>query len=199
MTRTERKKMQTEEAILRAAGELFTERGFLQTTMEEIAAKADVSKGTLYNYFSDKDAVLSAYYQGIIADKAQPMLHMLLQLSTVEERLNCMLDAILDVVFENRILASSYMMIRLHANRRADAGAISSGSTGRIISALFQDAQNKGELCPDYPPDLLVQAFQYLCRGYLLSNLEKMDLPQLKEEKSKMISLFLHGAKKERR
>lgn len=32
----------------------FSERGFRKTTLEDIARRADVSKGTLYNYFRDK-------------------------------------------------------------------------------------------------------------------------------------------------
>ena len=54
----ERKKQQTRDAIVRAAGTLFARNGFHTTTMEQIAAAADVSAGTLYNYFGTKQAVL---------------------------------------------------------------------------------------------------------------------------------------------
>lgn len=41
--------------ILRVAANLFAERGFHRTDMEEIAKRAGVAKGSLYNYFHSKD------------------------------------------------------------------------------------------------------------------------------------------------
>jgi TetR/AcrR family fatty acid metabolism transcriptional regulator len=46
--------------ILDAAARLFAERGFHRTTTRDIAEAADVSEGTLYNYFESKDALLLA-------------------------------------------------------------------------------------------------------------------------------------------
>ena len=41
--------------ILRAATDLFSEKGYHEVTMEEIAEEMGVSKGTIYNYFSSKE------------------------------------------------------------------------------------------------------------------------------------------------
>jgi AcrR family transcriptional regulator len=57
----EQKKQQTRDAIVAQAGRLFGTRGFSATTMEEIAAAAGVSAGTLYNYFGTKNTVLLAH------------------------------------------------------------------------------------------------------------------------------------------
>ena len=54
----ERKKQQTEERIYRTALRLFQQRGYATTTVEEIAQAAEVAKGTFFNYFPTKDAVL---------------------------------------------------------------------------------------------------------------------------------------------
>jgi TetR/AcrR family transcriptional regulator len=43
------------ERILRTATQLFAERGFNRTEMEEIAKRSGVAKGSLYNYFRSKD------------------------------------------------------------------------------------------------------------------------------------------------
>ncbi|WP_170149560.1 TetR/AcrR family transcriptional regulator [Rhodoplanes roseus] len=50
-----------------AAVELFLEVGFAETRMEEIAARADVAKGTLYRYFPTKAAMLEAVLTQVIA------------------------------------------------------------------------------------------------------------------------------------
>lgn len=46
--------------ILAAAIAVFAEQGFQQTTIKQIAAKAEVADGTIYNYFTNKDDILTA-------------------------------------------------------------------------------------------------------------------------------------------
>ncbi len=53
--------------LLKAALDLFVEKGFASTRLEDVAARAGVSKGTLYLYFENKDALFKAVIQeGII-------------------------------------------------------------------------------------------------------------------------------------
>lgn len=48
------------EEILAAATEVFATAGFARTKLEDVARRADVSKGTLYRYFDSKDALFRA-------------------------------------------------------------------------------------------------------------------------------------------
>lgn len=51
------------DAILEAALELFSERGFYGTAVPLLAEKAKVAAGTIYRYFENKEAIVNALYQ----------------------------------------------------------------------------------------------------------------------------------------
>ena len=75
-----RRKEARPQELLAAALELFVEKGFAATRIEEVAVRAGVSKGTLYLYFSSKEellkAVISHYLSARIAEgAAQAALH----------------------------------------------------------------------------------------------------------------------------
>jgi AcrR family transcriptional regulator len=62
--RRERKKREVRRRIYEAAFALFLEKGFDATTVDEIAERADVGKGTVFNYFPRKTSFLAALAGG---------------------------------------------------------------------------------------------------------------------------------------
>ncbi len=65
----EAKKREVRRTIVTAALALFEERGFEGTTMEEIAAAANVSRPTVFNYFSQKEAILPIAWNQLALDQ----------------------------------------------------------------------------------------------------------------------------------
>ena len=63
----ERKKRQTRMALARAALRLFEERGYDATTIDDIAAAANVSRRTFFRYFKSKDEVFIVDPEGKLA------------------------------------------------------------------------------------------------------------------------------------
>ena len=53
----------TVEAILEATAQLLTEIGFAETTTNKVAERAGVSVGSLYQYFTDKEAILATLFE----------------------------------------------------------------------------------------------------------------------------------------
>ncbi len=50
-------------AILEAAEEVFAEHGLFNSSMNDIAARAGVAVGTVYNHYTDKDALIEALFE----------------------------------------------------------------------------------------------------------------------------------------
>ncbi len=70
----EEKKDWTRKAILTAAKKVFLEKGYGNTTIEKIAAKARVSKGAIYLYFSSKDDLYMSLLVPIMQDLGRLLL-----------------------------------------------------------------------------------------------------------------------------
>eukprot|EP01034_Spumella_vulgaris_P032775 gene32775-40456_t len=64
--RWERRKDARPQELLEAALELFVERGFAATRLEDVARRAGVSKGTLYLYFENKEELFKAVVRATI-------------------------------------------------------------------------------------------------------------------------------------
>ncbi|NMO01699.1 TetR/AcrR family transcriptional regulator [Gordonia sp. TBRC 11910] len=60
-TRRERKRVHTRRRLYEAAIQLFEEKGYDPTSMDEIAELADTARATLYNYFPRKSAFLEEW------------------------------------------------------------------------------------------------------------------------------------------
>jgi AcrR family transcriptional regulator len=58
LTRTERRKEKTRRLLMDVALDLFLEKGIYWTKIEDITQRADVGKGTFYQYFETKEALL---------------------------------------------------------------------------------------------------------------------------------------------
>ncbi|WP_232626679.1 TetR family transcriptional regulator [Streptomyces alfalfae] len=63
----ERKKQRTRNALLRAALELFTTKGYEETTVDEIAEAVDVSQRTFFRYFANKQEAVFAVQEMVEA------------------------------------------------------------------------------------------------------------------------------------
>ena len=58
--RRSREKVARREAILTAAKAVFTEKGLLASTIDDVADRAEVAKGTIYLYFKAKEEIFAA-------------------------------------------------------------------------------------------------------------------------------------------
>ncbi len=62
-SRVERRKVRTRKALLDVSLELFYEKGIYWTKIEDITERADIGKGTFYQYFTTKEELLEVLLQ----------------------------------------------------------------------------------------------------------------------------------------
>lgn len=118
----ERKKQQTRQQILHAAAQLFAEKGLTAPTMEEIAGAAEVSVGTLYNYFGSKTAL----QLGLLEDETEAMVA---AGAAIVERPGDDPTAAVAGLFE------AYLEVMLHVDRRLLRDAMRVGLTEPDLTA----------------------------------------------------------------
>jgi len=86
--------------LVRAATEIFAERGYASTRVADIAERAGVGKGTVYEYFSSKEELLFAVFESINEEISARVKQALSEDGSPRERLLALLGLGADVVAE---------------------------------------------------------------------------------------------------
>ena len=92
----------TRRRIYEAAMDLFREKGFEQTTMRDIAAKAGVALGGAYYYFSSKEAIVLAFYQEMQEGSHEEILQALAGEKKLKDRLRRVMEKRFELLAPNR-------------------------------------------------------------------------------------------------
>lgn len=82
----------TRDLIIRAAADVYRERGVANSTVKAIAQRADVARGTVANHFPSPEALLEAVLDQAAAEVAFPDVHELSAAQTVAERVRKYVD-----------------------------------------------------------------------------------------------------------
>jgi AcrR family transcriptional regulator len=195
MNRRERKKEETRENIISCAVSFFKEKGFQETSMEEIAEKSDVSKGTLYNYFQDKESILVGYFQGVIADYGKQIKEKFIESKDIKLTLYRLLDLISGIFKNDNELAAIYFKYRMHSRLEYNLDSSKRSGIEKWVLEVMEKAQQNGQLRSDISPLVLTRTFQFLAMSFFISSIYKDEPFEVDVIKDQLIGLFLDGAK----
>lgn len=92
--RRDRKKNETRDALRTAAHQLFAEKGFSRTTIDDITAAADVSRRTFFRYYTSKEDLLRVE----VADLLPVMVAALRARPADEPPLSAILGAVISLI-----------------------------------------------------------------------------------------------------
>ncbi len=118
MSSEERRKKEKENrknSILKAARKLFFERGFKSVTVDLIAAKAEVSKGSIYLYFDSKEEIYTQILISANIERHKEIENFARQEGTASELLLKYARVYVDFFLENNELFRILMTFMLHA------------------------------------------------------------------------------------
>ncbi|TJZ66678.1 TetR/AcrR family transcriptional regulator [Chitiniphilus eburneus] len=189
--RRERKRQQTLDHLADTAWALFHEHGFDAVTMEAIAARADVAKGTLYKHFPVKEALLRHRFHRDLAAGLPALLRELALLPTAAARLHAFFRHNADWSIGHREFLAHYVRFRLGEVGAADG--ISHSGLDRLFAELIAAGQQHGEFRRGHDATVLARNLQFLHLCALLRWLHTPAL-DLRAEFAAMLDLFLHGA-----
>jgi AcrR family transcriptional regulator len=180
----------TRSKIVSAAWELFYERGYDDTTVDEIVERSGTSKGSFYHYFTGKDALLSSLstlfdekYQELL-EEMDPEMSAFDQLIYLNRELFFMIENAIPLELLSRLLSTQ--LITSSEKHLMDQNRY----YFRILRKICSDGQKSGELRSDITVSEMVRTYALqeralmydwcICGGnYSLSQYSAQLLPKL--------------------
>ena len=189
----ERNRQRIYQRIVSAATELFRTTGYDQTTMDAIAERAEVSRGTLFNYFPSKEVLLLPYAGELYKQSVQP--EILSYLETQPGTLQVLQFLFLRI--HEYILTLPHIDRALHLEffqpraRTPECGH----EIGFLetLTTILQDGQRRGEVRIDLPLEQMVRYVGVLYIALLYSLVEQRTSTRYAQEVETLLA-FLRTA-----
>ena len=154
-----------EQRILRAASEVFLERGYTATNMTLIAEKAGIGRPSLYYYYREKDKIFNELFGSFVKRVFPSVVEIIKRDEPIERRLDSFVDNYFSQLqSEPRIpmliLREAYRDPQFLVNNMFDANVISYINE---IREAFQDEVEKGTI-KNVPPYAII----FTCLGQIV-------------------------------
>lgn len=178
-SRRERERERHRSEILAAAMNLFSRKGFADTTMAEIAEQAEFAVGTLYRFFEDKEALYHALIVDTVREFAQAASAALETPGTEIEKLERYIEAKARLFVRHIPAARLYFaqatlaLLSPGLGLDRDVRAIYEGVLSRLESVVRSAVRKK--LLADVEPRMLVLGLEGVSNAFLPALLDRPD------------------------
>ncbi|CAN5178168.1 TetR/AcrR family transcriptional regulator [soil metagenome] len=137
------------EAILDVARDVFLEEGYANASMSTIAARLGGSKGTLYNYFKNKEQLFAAYVVRHCAWQRDAMFEISAEIDDIRAALTKVGRTYLSIVLSDFSMAN-FRVIVAEAQRTPEIGRAfyetGPKSGAQLLGKILQKAADTGQL-----------------------------------------------------
>jgi AcrR family transcriptional regulator len=195
-SRVKRKMEKTRQKIISVAVALFKSQGFTTTTMEQIAQRVDIAKGTLYNYFPAKEAILSSYINASFQQhNAERMLH-LQELPDTRSRMKFIFSQLMEGVETQSEIFEKYIEYRIQ-NIIAFHQDKTEGSGFNLLgSKIIELGQKSAEIRKDWPLFMLEDLFEFAFIEVAKQFYREPEKFNARMTIDRCVDLFMNGAGK---
>jgi TetR/AcrR family transcriptional regulator, cholesterol catabolism regulator len=191
-SRRERKKEETKDRIFNAAFALFKRQGVEATTIDEICDKADVAKGTFFNYFPHKEAVFGYLAEDWFAQAEAESETILARPGPVGPQLIAMFSE-LAAFYEEEPALARYVLQEWMQNQHGEDDEMCR-HWDDLALRLIRKLQANGELRTDETAERLAGVIQCVHQGTILEFVESPEPPfPLKSELRRRLTLAIEG------
>ena len=198
LSRREREKLRQRQEMLAAALELFSEKGYHNVSMHEIAEKAEFAVGTLYKFFRNKEDL----YKSLIAEQADRFHE---ALTRAIEEADDEIEKLRNYVKAKReVFAANISVIRLYFAETGGASFnIKAGLDKEIreryeqflrtLASVFESGIKRKRFRKIAEPYQLAVALDSLCNAFLLLWLEAPDDRPFPEDPDVILNILFKG------
>ena len=172
--RKEREKERRRQQIIIAAKRIFSAKGFNKATMEDIAEEAEISPGTIYIYFKNKDELYASLSIRILQHLNIRLEHVKNQNDVnVEQRIATLKDALYDIYnLDPLILINLFHLQSSESLKNLSFGLLSeikrlSQDSLKIMADIFSEGISNGVFIKTNP-NALADIFWALFSGVIL-------------------------------
>ncbi len=159
----ERQRQEREELILQASEEVLLAKGYQDTSMDEIAARVGIAKGTLYLHFSGKEDLVIALFERDMLAFLQVVEESETFDAPVKEKLETILRSMYKGVLGKRVQLLSSLAesidIRKQLLEKKDKLRDRWERIIAAITALLEEGKAAGEFDTHIPTSVMVSAF----------------------------------------
>lgn len=166
--RRERRRAETRERIFRAGMELFAERGFFSTTVEDITEAADVGKGTFFNYFPSKEHVLSVLHEIQLKKVGQAFAAAQAAKQSIHDVLRDLVMRVAEEPGRSQLLARGLLSTVLSSDAVREMMVDTLGRGRGMLTQILSMGQERGEIRKELVAGELARGFQQLVLGTIL-------------------------------
>lgn len=150
--RRERKAAETRERIFGAAIELFAQRGLHEVTVEQITDRADVGKGTFFNYFSSKEEVLAYFGASQVERLADAEARGEIR-GTPRDRIMQVTALLASNPALTQDLARALLVAYLHLGTDAEQHCPTVWAVAEVLAKIIREGQASGEFAAERSAD----------------------------------------------
>ncbi|GCE08895.1 TetR/AcrR family transcriptional regulator [Dictyobacter aurantiacus] len=157
----EKQRLEREELILQVAQDVVLEKGYRDTSMDEIAARVGIAKGTLYLHFARKEDLMLAFFER----EMQNILQAIEQLPVTEEMsARAKLESIVNIMHKDASGKRANLLFILFNSEdfKITLQQKSLDTLRRIsdkVRAYLEEGKTRGEFDPNIPTDILLSSF----------------------------------------